>query len=84
MPILGLKGQKCEIFPSNMILITVQLVRATGDCGEFCYVLWATTVNLVVCCGPQRRIWLYAMGYCGGFGYALCATACNEVVQQNL
>jgi hypothetical protein len=26
--------------------------------------LWATAVNLVICCGPLRRIWLCAMGHC--------------------
>jgi hypothetical protein len=52
-----------------------------GRCGEFFYVLWVTKVNLVVCYGPLRRIWLYAMGHCGRFGYALWATAWNEAIQ---
>jgi hypothetical protein len=54
--------------------------RAMGHCGEFCYALWATAVNLFVRNGPLRRIWLYAMGHCGGFGYKLWATARNEAV----
>jgi hypothetical protein len=52
-----------------------------GHCSEFCYVLWATAVNLVVRNGPLRRIWIYAMGHCGGFGYALWATVQNEAIQ---
>jgi uncharacterized membrane protein YpjA len=54
-----------------------------GHCGEFFYALWAITVNLVVCYGPLRWIWLYAMGHCSGFGYALWATTRNEAVQYN-
>jgi heme exporter protein D len=52
-----------------------------GHYGEFGCALWATTANLVVLCGPLRRIWFYAMGQYGGFGYALWAIARNEVVQ---
>jgi hypothetical protein len=52
-----------------------------GHCGKFFYALWATTANLVIRYGPQRRILLYAMGHCGGFCYALWATARNEAVQ---
>jgi hypothetical protein len=53
-----------------------------GHCGEFIYVLWATTVNLVMCYETLQRILLYAMGHCCGFGYALWATARNEAVKQ--
>jgi hypothetical protein len=38
-------------------------------------------VNLVVCYGPLRWIYLCAMGHCGGFGYGLWATARNKAVQ---
>jgi hypothetical protein len=34
-----------------------------GHCGEFFFVLWATTVNLVVRYGPLWRIWFYTMGH---------------------
>ncbi len=53
---------------------TSKVSRAMGHCGEFFYVLWATTVNLVVRYGPLvdlvlrngplRRIWLCAMRHC--------------------
>jgi hypothetical protein len=39
------------------------------QCGEFCYVLWATV-----------QIWLCAMGHWGEFGYTLWATAQNEAI----
>ncbi len=52
-----------------------------GHGGEFFYVLWATTENLVVRYGPLGQIWLYAMGHCDGFGYALWATVRNEAEQ---
>jgi hypothetical protein len=51
-----------------------------GHCGELGYALWAIIVNLILCYGPLRHIWLYATGHCGGFGYTLWATAQNEAV----
>jgi hypothetical protein len=52
-----------------------------GHCDEFCHVLRATSVSLVVRYGQLQWIWLNAMGHCGRFGYVLWATAQNEAEQ---
>jgi hypothetical protein len=41
-----------------------------GHCSKFAYALLATAANFIMCYGPLRQIWLYAIG-----------TARNEAVQ---
>jgi hypothetical protein len=41
---------------------------------ELSYVLWAREQNLVMCCGPQRIVWLFAKGCSAGYGYVLWAS----------
>jgi hypothetical protein len=52
-----------------------------GYFGKFNDALWANAADLVMCCGPLRWIWLWAVGHCGEFGYVLCASAANEALQ---
>jgi hypothetical protein len=48
-----------------------------GQSVEFGCALLAKAQDLIRCCKPERRIWLFAMGYNAEFGYAQWAAVKN-------